>query len=198
MSQNIDVLLSNLVANIEYIRALITNNNLLAAHHIQNQSPIGASHGQVAVMHQPSIESFASGMQHGDMLVPSSVMSHQCMYHTVACAILNIILALHDMLVNCSANPSSEVQPAHASGSTLQFLPHPPLDHTCKIGVGCFLPLESTPRSICSHLREHGYVHKDCEHASCPWQECGKEMRWTNVARHIKEVHLGDRRPCRK
>ena len=190
MSQNIDDLLSNLAAHIEYIRALITNNNSFAAYGIQNQS-IGVSDG----------ESFASGMQHGDMLVPSSDIPHPCMYYTVSCVLSDVVLVSHDVLTNYSANPSSEVQPAYASG-ILQSPPHPPpapvVNSTCKIGLGCSLPLESTARSIRSHLREHGYVHKDRERASCPWQGCGKEMRWTNVARHIKEAHLGDRRPCKK
>jgi len=131
-----------------------------------------------------------------------SYLINVCMYHTVAYVLSNVILVSHDVLTNYSANPSSEVQPEHEFGSTLQLLPHPPpapvVNCTCKIGVGCSLPLESTTRSIRSHLRGHGYVHKDRERASCPWKECGREMRWTNVARHIKEVHLGDRRPCRK
>ena len=114
----------------------------------------------------------------------------------------NVIIVSHQVLTNYSANPSSDVQPAHASGSHFQLLPYPPpapiVNYTCRLGVGCSLPLESTTRSIRSHLREHGYVHKDRERASCPWQGCGKEMRWTNVARHIIEAHLGDRLPCRK
>ena len=202
MSQNTDALLFSLVASIKYIHALNTNNNFLATYNIQNQ-PIEVRDGQVNVTHQPPIESFASGMQRGDILVPTSDISHQCMYRTVACVLSsNVILVLHNVLTNYSPNPSSEVQPVHASGSTFQLHPHPPpaplVDYTCKIGVGCSLPLESTTRSIRSHLREHGYVHKDRERASCPWQGCGKEMCWTNVSRHIKEAHLGDRLPCRK
>ena len=106
-------------------------------------------------------------------------------------------------LIDYSENLFIEVQPTLASSSNFQFFPHPlpaavPYS-TCKIGVGCPLLLEhTTTTTIRSHLRSHGYVHKDRERASCPWQGCGKEMRWTNVARHIKEIHFGERLPCSK
>ena len=199
MFQNIDALLSEVVARIEYTRVVIRNDNLHAACNVRNQ-PIGVNDGQVAVTHQLPTESFAPGMQPGDMLVPNSVIS-QRMYHSVVRVLSNVILVSYNVLTDYSANAPSEVQPAHASGSTFPFLSHHPpalvVNYTCKIGVGCSLPLESTTRFIRLHLREHGYVHKDRERASCPWQGCGKEMRWTNVARHIMEAHLGDRLPCR-
>ena len=99
------------------------------------------------------------------------------------------------------ANLCSEVQPMLASASNFQLfhpLPAPAPLNVCKIGVGCPLLLECTTAFIRCHLRTHGCVHRDRERASCPWQGCGMEMRWTNVARHIKETHLGVRLPCRK
>ena len=131
------------------------------------------------------------------------VWTYVCNHSTVARVLsINVILVSYNVTMNYAPNPSGGVQPAHASGSTFQFLLHPPLaplvDYTCNIDVGCSLPLESTTGYIHSHLREHGYVHKDRERASCPWQGCGKEMHWTNVTQHIKEGHLCDCLPCKK
>lgn len=145
----------------------------------------------------PLESSFASGMQHDDMLVPSSGIAHQCMYHTVACILSYVILVSQDIFTYSF----SEVELQHASGSTFQHLPHVPpapiVNHICKIDGGCSFPLEST--SIHSHLRDHHrYLHKDSDRVSCPWQGCSKKMRWVNVPRHIRVIHLGDRLPCRK
>ena len=123
-----------------------------------------------------------------------------CLSINVCSALLSILYLM--FLTDYSANLYNEVQPTLASGSNFQSFPHPlpaPVPHyTCKIGVGCPLLLECTTTSIRSHLRGHGHVHKDRERSSCPWQGCGKEMCWKNVARHIKEIHLGERLPCRK
>ncbi|KIM52614.1 hypothetical protein SCLCIDRAFT_74417, partial [Scleroderma citrinum Foug A] len=48
------------------------------------------------------------------------------------------------------------------------------------------------------HLRMHGHTHKDRQKARCPWAGCSRVMRWTNVARHIKESHLGVKVHCEK
>ena len=128
----------------------------------------------------------------------------QCQVQSCSINVCSALLPiLHLMfLTDYSANLCSEVQPTLASASNFQFIPHPSPSqaprNVCKIGAGCPLLLECTTAFIRCHLREHGCVHKDRERAGCPWQGCGMEMRWTNVARHIKEIHLDVRLPCWK
>ena len=66
----------------------------------------------------------------------------------------------------------------------------------CQLAPGCTSPLEATTTSIRRHLRLHGHIHKERQKARCPWAGCSQIMRWTNVARHIKERHLGVKIHC--
>ena len=68
--------------------------------------------------------------------------------------------------------------------------------HICQLAPACTSPLEATTASIRRHLRLHGNIHKDRQKARCPWAGCSRMMRWTNVARHIKERHLGVKIYC--
>ena len=87
-------------------------------------------------------------------------------------------------------------------GAGQDLLPPPPslpgTNYTCQLAPGCTSPLEATSTSIRRHLRTHGHTYKDRQNARCPWAGCSQAMRWTNVARHIKEIHLGVKVCCKK
>ncbi|KIM52616.1 hypothetical protein SCLCIDRAFT_546353 [Scleroderma citrinum Foug A] len=68
--------------------------------------------------------------------------------------------------------------------------PPPATTYACRLALGCTSPLEATTTSVRRHLRMHGYTYKDRQRAPCPWAGCSQEMRWTNVARHVIEIHL--------
>ncbi|KAI6017984.1 hypothetical protein BKA83DRAFT_76310, partial [Pisolithus microcarpus] len=58
-------------------------------------------------------------------------------------------------------------------------------------GPECNIPLEGTTASISYHLHLHNHAYKQFESICCPWAGCIDGMLWRNVARHIKEKHLG-------
>ncbi|KAI5988713.1 hypothetical protein EDD15DRAFT_1353876 [Pisolithus albus] len=70
------------------------------------------------------------------------------------------------------------------------------MTYRCQLGPKCDLPLEGTTASISYHLHLHNHAHKQFESICCPWAGCIDGMLWRNVARHIKEKHLGMKLQC--
>lgn len=63
-------------------------------------------------------------------------------------------------------------------------------------GMPCERPLDGTLPSIRNHLFMHGYRHRGREMVQCPWTGCFDRLRWMNIPRHIRSVHLGVRMAC--
>ncbi|KIJ60395.1 hypothetical protein HYDPIDRAFT_117314 [Hydnomerulius pinastri MD-312] len=76
----------------------------------------------------------------------------------------------------------------------------PPSQHVCHLapGAACADLLLGTVPSIRAHLRNHGHKHKENSVIPCPWAGCNKRLRWMNVPRHVRSVHLGVRVWCGK
>ncbi|KIJ67149.1 hypothetical protein HYDPIDRAFT_109171 [Hydnomerulius pinastri MD-312] len=74
----------------------------------------------------------------------------------------------------------------------------PPSQHDCHLAhnAPCTDPLLGTVQSIRAHLRMHGHKHREKSVVACPWEGCNKELRWMNIPRHIRSVHLGVRVHC--
>lgn len=73
-----------------------------------------------------------------------------------------------------------------------------PRMHPCKLagGMPCDRPLEGTLLSIRRHLFMHGHKHRGTELVQCPWTGCSDMLRWMNLPRHIRSIHLGVRMVC--
>ena len=74
----------------------------------------------------------------------------------------------------------------------------PPFVSPCKIfgDKPCNQPLDGTPASIRWHLSMHGHNHQGGEMVQCPWAGCSDNLRWMNIPRHIRSIHLGVRIVC--
>ncbi|KAN0092917.1 hypothetical protein V8E55_003701 [Tylopilus felleus] len=93
------------------------------------------------------------------------------------------------------------IHPPHAQNTpvhTAEILPGPASVSTCKIAtkIPCTQPLDGTSWSIRWHLYMHGHKHPRREIVQCPWAGCCDKLRWMNIPRHIRSVHLGARMVC--
>ncbi|KAF9221007.1 hypothetical protein BS17DRAFT_786343 [Gyrodon lividus] len=70
--------------------------------------------------------------------------------------------------------------------------------YRCNWGVrSCGKWIEGNSTSIRAHIRDHGVVVKDGERTHCRWGNCGMEVLFSNVARHVmSQCHLGIRMGC--
>ena len=85
--------------------------------------------------------------------------------------------------------PNVQNTPVHAMTMALA----PPFVSPCKI-VGdkpCNQPRDGTPASIRWHLSMHGHNHQGREMVQCLWAGCSDNLRWMNIPRHIRSIHLG-------
>jgi len=69
---------------------------------------------------------------------------------------------------------------------------------TCGLagGLHCTLPLGGSIESIRFHLCMHGHSHPQRQVVQCPWVGCSDTLRWMNIPRHIRSIHLGVRFRC--
>ena len=90
--------------------------------------------------------------------------------------------------------PSVQITPVHAMSTVLA----PPFVSACKIAddMPCNQPLDGTLASIRRHLSMHGHKHQAREMVECPWAGCSDNLRWMNIPRHVRSIHLGVRLVC--
>ncbi|KIJ67150.1 hypothetical protein HYDPIDRAFT_38559 [Hydnomerulius pinastri MD-312] len=95
------------------------------------------------------------------------------------------------------AGSSQAVPNAHTTTPSFTVL-GPPSQHVCHLAgdAACTDLLFGTVPSIRTHLRMHGHKHREKSVVPCPWEGCNKELRWMNIPRHIRSVHLGVRVRC--
>lgn len=74
----------------------------------------------------------------------------------------------------------------------------PPFVSACKIAddMPCNQPLDGTLVSIRRHLSMHRHKHQAREMVECPWVGCSDKLRWMNIPRHVRSIHLGVRMVC--
>ncbi|KAF8554442.1 hypothetical protein OG21DRAFT_1061468 [Imleria badia] len=92
--------------------------------------------------------------------------------------------------------PQVQVQntPAHA----MTMHSEPASVSSCNIvsDIPCNRPLDGTLQSIRQHLSLHGHKHQGRDMVQCPWAGCSDKLRWMNIPRHIRSIHLGVRMVC--
>jgi uncharacterized protein (DUF983 family) len=113
--------------------------------------------------------------------------------------IMNIFILRHSrplliLLPGYIYTSDVQITPVHAMTMALA----PPFVSPCGIvgNMPCNQPLDGTLVSIRWHLSMHGYNHQGREMVQCPWAGCSDKLRWMNIPRHIRSIHLGVRMVC--
>ena len=106
----------------------------------------------------------------------------------------NILYYSRHPLILLPGPPCVPNTPAYA----ITMSPEPTPMSSCNIDTNmpCNQPLDGTLLSIRWHLALHGHKHQGKDLVQCPWAGCSDMLRWMNIPRHIRSIHLGVRMVC--